>query len=248
MADYANPEDAYWAFFEAFNAKDRDGWADVMSYPHTRVSARGSVRYYQTPRDYAEGASWEAIEATGWVRTRGIEPVRLHESADKVHLAAGWTRYDAEDEPILSNRVTYILTRVEGSWGIQARFGTDSFNEDESVQASTEAAVGVVRRYVDTLNGGDFSTCATLARLPFTEVGVGEVRQLRSESDLEERLRAAHQSRTSIRHIRAAQVGTSGVNVAVSYGTGSGQPCCALYLVARGDDRWRIAGYSGVAG
>ena len=138
MADYANPEDAYWAFFEAFNAKDRDGWADVMSYPHTRVSARGSVRYYQTPRDYAEGASWEAIEATGWVRTRGIEPVRLHESADKVHLAAGWIRYDAEDEPILSNRVTYILTRVEGSWGIQARFGTDSFNEDESVQASAE--------------------------------------------------------------------------------------------------------------
>ena len=88
-----------------------------MSYPHTRVSARGSARYYQTPRDYAEGASWEAIEATGWVRTRGVEPVRLHESADKVHLAAGWTRYDAEDEPILSNRVTYILTRVEGILG-----------------------------------------------------------------------------------------------------------------------------------
>ena len=140
----ASPEDAYWAFFEADSAKDAEAWAGVMSYPHVRVSARGTASYYETPEAYASGASWESREATGWVRSRGIEPTRLHESADKVHLAAGWTRYNAADEPILSNRVTYILTRLDGSWGIQARFGVDSFTEGENTDESAAAAVDVV--------------------------------------------------------------------------------------------------------
>ena len=116
-ANYASPEDAYWTFFKTFNAKDAEKWAGVMSYPHLRVSARGTARYFETPEAYSSGASWERIEAIGWVRTGGIEPTRLHESADKVHLAGGRTRYNASDQPILSNRVSYILTRLVGHTG-----------------------------------------------------------------------------------------------------------------------------------
>ncbi len=100
-----------------------------MSYPHVRVSADAAApRLYPTARNYAQSASWDRFKATGWVRTDGIEPVRTHESADKVHLADGWTRYTAAGERILSNRVTYVLTRIDGSWGIQARFGVDSLD------------------------------------------------------------------------------------------------------------------------
>ena len=253
MTDYAKPEDPYWAFFEAFNAKDRQGWADVMSYPHTRVSAMGSAQYYETPQDYADRANWERIEATGWVRTRGIEPVRVHESVDKVHLAAGWTRYDAQDEPILSNRVTYILTLVDGSWGIQARFGTDFYSEDEAVlRESSEAGMDVVRRFLDAMASGDYAGCAALARLPFTEVGVGEVRRLESESDLTERLREAHEGlspgEAAVEEVRTAQAGTAGANVAATLRTASGRQSRGLYLAAKGDDGWRVAAHSRVAG
>ena len=123
---FDTPEDAYFGFFEADAAQDGDAWGAVMSYPHVRVAASGEVLYFETARDYADAADWTSRVATGWVRTRGREPVRLHESADRVLLLGGWTRFNSDDEPILWNRVTYILTRLGDSWGIQARFALGS--------------------------------------------------------------------------------------------------------------------------
>ena len=39
MGSHESPEAAYWSFFDRFNAKDAEGWAAAMSYPHVRVSA-----------------------------------------------------------------------------------------------------------------------------------------------------------------------------------------------------------------
>ena len=142
MGSHESPEAAYWSFFDRFNAKDAEGWAAAMSYPHVRVSAsapptrggrfdpRTASFLTPTPADYtsmATQAGWERFEATGWVRTQGLEPRRVHETDDKVHLAGGWTRYRADDSPIISNRVLYVLTRLEQGWGIQARLRSRQF-------------------------------------------------------------------------------------------------------------------------
>ena len=157
IANYQTPEAAYWAFFERFNDQDPDGWAGVMSYPHVRVSAgaaanrqsrffnpRTAARVYSDHDDYASTArsmGWERFIATGWVRTQGMEPDRIHESEDMVLLAGGWTRLRSDDSPIVSNRVLYTLTRLDGSWGIQARFGVDSFAPDCDQTSSSQAAI-----------------------------------------------------------------------------------------------------------
>ena len=83
---FDTPEDAYYGFFEADASQNGDAWAAVMSYPHVRVAASGQTVYYDTARDYADAADWTSRVATGWVLTRGREPVRLHESPNKVHL------------------------------------------------------------------------------------------------------------------------------------------------------------------
>ena len=72
---FDTPEDAYFGFFEADAAQDGDAWAAVMRYPHARVAASGEVLYFETARDYADDADWSSRVATGWVRTRGREPV-----------------------------------------------------------------------------------------------------------------------------------------------------------------------------
>ena len=166
---FDTPEDAYFGFFEADAAQDGDAWAAVMSYPHVRVAASGDVLYFETARDYADDADWSSRVATGWVRTRGLEPMRLHESSDRVLLLGGWTRFNADDEPILWNRVTYILTKpgglhggtppatgecpncltrqrsgkappAEGSWGIQARFALGTYDgSDDEVRTNLAA-------------------------------------------------------------------------------------------------------------
>ena len=243
---FGSPEDTYWEFFRADRAKDAERWADVMSYPHVRVAAPTGSAWFETPEDYASNASWEAREATGWVLSRGVQPVRLHESADKVHLAGGWTRYNIDDEPILSNRVTYVLTRLDGRWGIQARFGVDSFEEGENYETAAAAAVDVVERFRAALGNGDLEACARLCAYPLIEVGIGEVAQLADAAAARERF-AAMSDGSEASEIRAAQTGSRGVVVSVTEGGRTGQTVNSIFLVGSRDDRWLIAGISAIA-
>ena len=244
-ARFASPEDAYWQFFRADSAKDAEGWAAVMSYPHVRVSAQGKSVYFETPEVYASSASWEEREATGWVRSRGVEPVRLHASPDKVHLAGGWTRFNIDDEPILSNRVTYVLTRLEGSWGIQARFGVDSFDEGENNETAAAAAVDVVEHFHTALGGGDFEACARLCRFPLTEVGIGEVQRFKDAAAARRRF-AAMADRSKATEIRAVQAGSLGVVVSATASVESGRTVRSVFLVGNREGQWHIAGISAV--
>ena len=242
---FESPEDAYHQFFRADSARDAEGWAAVMSYPHVRVSARGTGRYFETPAEYAAGASWSAREATGWVRSVGVEPVRVHESADKVHLAGGWTRYNANDEPILRNRVSYILTRIDGSWGIQARFGTDSFREGEAVDAS--APIGVVGEHLDRLAAGDFEAAGGSVSHPLVDVGIGRVNRYRGHAEVVEGLATAAGRPRSVPNIRAVQAGSDGAVVAATWEDTDGGRVHAVFVVGRPEGAWRIGGRSIIA-
>ena len=241
---FASPEDTYWEFFRADRAKDAERWADVMSYPHVRVAAPTGSAYFETPETYAANASWQAREATGWVLSRGVEPVRVHESADKVHLAGGWTRYNIDDDPILSNRVTYVLTRLDGRWGIQARFGVDSFDESEHYETAA-AAVDVVERFHSALGSGDFEPCARLCDYPLTEVGIGEVNQFEDAATARERF-AAMTDRNQATEIRAFQAGSLGVVVSVTAGGQTNQTVNSVFLVGKRAEQWLIAGISAI--
>ncbi len=85
---------AYWRFFESFNTREGDKFADSLHFPHLRVSARGSTpRIVPNPEQHSQGATWERMLASGWDHTVGAEPEVLHLSPDKVHIKGGWTRY-----------------------------------------------------------------------------------------------------------------------------------------------------------
>ena len=246
---YDSPEAAYEAFFTHFNAEDAPAWANVMHYPHVRVSAgTGSDACYETPQDYAARASWDRFKADGWVRTQGIEPVRIHESDDKVHLAGGWTRYDAADEPIRSNRVTYILTRLEGSWGIQARFGTDSFEEAADTDPSQQAALDIVERHLDAWDARALPSCTALASYPLTEVGARDVTRYEDSAAYEAALTSQTWSATTTRRVRALQAGRTGVNVAVTVTLQNGRREQTLFLVAQHEEIWHISARSRIPG
>ena len=242
---FAAPEDAYYEFFRADSAKEAKAWAAVMQYPHVRVSAITKPVYYETPEEYAARASWTKREATGWVRSVGVEPVRLHagrgaETGDKAHLAGGWTRYNANDEPILRNRVTYVLTRINGSWGIQARFGTDSFTEGAHYDAGP--ATQVVAEHLRALARGAIDVAAGLCRNPFTEVGIGRVRTHDNAPDLEATLMP--DKGLTPGEFTAAQSGSTGVVVAASWTPPGGGEAHAVFVVSGVGDSWRIAGRS----
>ena len=229
IATYQTPEAAYWAFFERFNAQDPDGWAGVMSYPHVRVSAgaaanrqsrffnpRTAARVYTDHDDYASTAQsmgWDRFIATGWVRTQGMEPVRVHESEDMVLLSGGWTRLRSDDSPIVSNRVLYTLTRLDGRWGIQARFGVDSFNPDSDQNGLSHSAIGSASqrrtaRRTEDLDGwlGCFHFPLTAVLGPGRVVVAGDRNQLRARDQIWNRETGSDQAQ-----IRVVAAGSTGV-------------------------------------
>ena len=245
---FETPEDAYFGFFEADKAKDGDAWAAVMSYPHVRVAASGQTECFNSPQDYAAAADWTAREATGWAYTRGRDPVRLHESHDRVHLLGGWTRYNADDEPILWNWVTYILTKPADCWGVQARFAVGSyrylgFDDVAAAEAAGEAAVGVVRSFYLALSQHNGKACADLCRFPMITVGVGEVLCSKDAGVLAGELSTVPEHLTGMR-VNAVQCGARGaiVEVAADFLIGGGER--SVLIVGKRDDAWQIAGMS----
>ena len=257
MGAHPTPTAAYWAFFENFNAKDPVGWAGAMSYPHVRVSAarppaqggafnpRTASGLYPTADDYATmatNAGWERFEATGWVRTQGVTPRIVHSSPAKAHLAGGWTRHRADDSEIISNRVLYVLTRTEDGWGIQARFGVDSFAKDDDFSASGEAAVQAAEGLAELLNDGDYEQLAARLWYPFTIVEVGNVRRIESEaqqmSDSSGRKLAAVTGSAQV-----VQAGLTGVTVAWTL-IEQGVEREEILLMIERDGEWKLAAAS----
>ena len=260
MGRYASAEEAYRAFFENFNRKDAEGWAGVMSYPHVRVAPTGGAevqkvaagvprtpaRLFPTAADYAGAANWERFERTGWVRTEGITTERIHESETMVHLAGGWSRYNAAGEAFVTNRVCYILTKLEEGWGIQARFGVDSWVEGEDQSAAEGAARELVERAIGLELEGDIAAVAALCRYPLTIVGVGEVVQFGSAEELVELSQGAG-PRAGTVSARVVQSGRRGVTLSARVETGDvvGQ---RLVLVTLDEDEWKIAAVAPMPG
>lgn len=246
IGHFDTPEEAYLGFFEADATQNPDAWAAMMSYPHARAAASGKTVYFETAQDYADASDWTSRVASGWVRTQGREPARLHESTDRVHLVGGWTRLNAQDEPILWNRVTYVLTKPRDSWGIQARFALGSYDgieDDAAASLAAEAATGLVQRYYEALaeNGGQ--TCAQLCRFPMVDVGVGEVAWIEHGAELARRV---NQQTTQISNLNvsSAQSGPEGAIVAVTADHASGGSEQSIILVGRTSGSWQIAGLS----
>ncbi len=246
QTQFDSPEDAYLGFFAADASQIAEAWAAVMNYPHARVAASGASDFFETPKAYGDAANvdWPSTVKTGWVRTRGRETTRLHDSATKVHLVGGWIRLNADDEPIRWNWVTYIVTKPAGSWGIQARFalGADGGGDDqEAAEQAAKAATSKVHQYYEALRNNDSNACAALCRYPLMDVGVGEVTQINDAVTM-----AQHISPGQINNldISATQSGPDGVNVAVTPDYSDGRQEQSIMVVGHEGENWQIAGIS----
>ena len=260
MGQHATPTAAYWSFFERFNAKDPEGWAAAMSYPHVRVSAaapsrqpRTSSGIYPAAADYARmarDAGWERFAATGWVRTQGVTPRVVHRSDTKVHLAGGWTRYRADGSAIISNRVLYALTYMDddaeagGGWGIQARFGVDSFT-DGDVSVSSEAALAALERTMSTLAAGAVDAWLDCFHFPNVIVlAPGQIERFETREEMDRDYRDwAAQALPIEQTAGVIAAGSSGVLIAqdINHGDASFQQA---FLVTERDGRWAVSAVS----
>lgn len=232
----AGPEDgalkAYWKFFESFNSRDPRVFGSALNYPHVRVSARGPAGILVDADAHAASMNYERIVASGWDHSVGSEPEVEQVSAHKVHIRGGWTRFNKVDQPILTNRVTYVVTQIDGHWGIQSRFGIDPGDE---VAADESQAIDVVKSAFERM-GGDNQQAARAFHLPHIVVNPGDIESIETRDDL---VRGLPGSAMMVTNVEAIQSGPTGVNVLLDATFGE-SIVEALVLVTLVDGRWGI--------
>jgi hypothetical protein len=235
--------DALDRFIETFNSRDPRAWAASLSYPHVRVSPHPrTATFSPTEPGYANAVSYEAPDAMGWHHSAWDEKHVLAVSPTKIHASAQWCRYDAAGERILPNSVSYVITKVDERWGIQARFGVDS-RPPEHASAVAEQATSVWRAWWRSLATGQLDDLEARSQFPFHVVETGAVHQPASGAELVRRIADASVS-MEVTETTPLQVGERGVNIGVSLTGGGGRTHHGLFLVTVHDATSRVAAAS----
>ena len=107
------------AFMAALNRRDEVALNATLHFPHVRL-ASGQVTVWETPGTYRI-ADFLGRAGDGWHESRWDERTVIHAGPDKVHLAVVFSRWRADATLIGRYRSLYVVTRREGTWGIQAR-------------------------------------------------------------------------------------------------------------------------------
>ncbi len=107
-------------FMLAFNNQDMDAWSKTLNYPHVRF-ASGSVRVWQDAREFQADRPFAALAQAKWDHSHWRSRKVVMSSPAKVHIATVFERFNAANQSIGVYESLYIVTRVNGKWGIQAR-------------------------------------------------------------------------------------------------------------------------------
>ena len=110
------------SFMAALNAGDTDALLDLLHLPHIRISGGGVAIWHD--REKLEATylrDFHARAGPGWHHTVLDSTQVLHSSDHKVHVLIQFTRCDVEGSALSTYRSLWIMTRVNGRWGAQAR-------------------------------------------------------------------------------------------------------------------------------
>ena len=105
---------------DALNAYDAAGMDRCMHFPHPRI-ADGKVVVYDTPGSNPMDLFDRLKKEDGWSYSRWVKREVIQFNERKAHVALSYTRFRADHSVIGTYDSLYILTKVDGRWGIQAR-------------------------------------------------------------------------------------------------------------------------------
>ena len=107
------------AFFKAFNAMDGDDIRATLHFPHCMI-AGANITITEKSEDFVNlTPRW--AETEGWHHSGMDSLETIQSSDDKVHFLIEFSRYRADGDKYATYQGLWILTKVDGRWGIQAR-------------------------------------------------------------------------------------------------------------------------------
>ena len=107
---------------EGFNKRDRKISVDLMHFPHVRLW-NNQFSIFNSEEEFLKGFDLQTqkLEQEGWTHTvtKDIQAVQSDES--KVHLLLLQSRRNKNDIEIENFQTLWIMTKIDGKWGIRFR-------------------------------------------------------------------------------------------------------------------------------
>jgi len=107
-------------YMAATNSRDLDAVRATLHFPHVLLSL-AAVTHYPAPADFTFAAFDARTAGQGWSHSTFDSHGVLMIGPDKVHLDVEFTRWRADGSTIGTYHAVYIVIRIDGRWGIQAR-------------------------------------------------------------------------------------------------------------------------------
>ena len=107
-------------FMAAVNAYDAQAMDACLHFPHVR-SAGGTVKVYAAPGSNPLDLFEKLRAEDDWKYSTYRQRELVQFSTDKAHVALSYTRFRGDGSVIGVYESLYVLTRVDGRWGIQMR-------------------------------------------------------------------------------------------------------------------------------
>jgi len=235
-------------YLESWNSRNPTVWATSLHFPHVRPGA-GPFEMSRTPEEYALGINFEQTLKTGWHHSEWVSREILQVGADKVHASGAWQRYTEDGRTLAGSVITYIVTRHNGRWGIQARFAAGATGFDPSAAPRNgEAALGAVGAFMQAWNAHDPKALAGTLHYPQVRISDGQVEIWRSAEEFlagpePGRQRTWYQTR--IDQSTIVQATATGVNVTVRFSrlARDGRVLSkdeGVFLVVLRDGNWKL--------
>jgi hypothetical protein len=207
-------------YLETWNSRDAATWATSLHFPHVRPGP-GAFEMTRSPEEYIKGVNFEQTLKTGWHHSEWVTREVLQVGIDKIHASGTWQRYTADDKPLAGSDITYVLTRIDGRWGVQARFaagvnGLDATNTSRNAAAALEA----LKSFMHAWNSHDHQQAAAAIHYPHVRMADGRVEIWRTADEYlagpePGRQRTWYQTR--IDSSRVVQTTANGVNIVLSF-------------------------------
>lgn len=235
-------------YLETWNSRDAALWATSLHFPHVRPGP-GAFEMTRTPQEYAAGINFEATLKTGWHHSEWVSREVLQVGVDKVHAAGAWQRYTEDGRPLAGSVITYVVTKHDNRWGVQARFAAGVTGLDAPASTrNAAAALDAVNAFMKAWNAHDPKALAGALHYPHVRLGDGLVEIWKTADEFlagpePGRQRTWYQTRLD--RSKAVQVTANGVNVTVSFSRlgRDGRVLSAaegVFLVVLRDGVWKL--------
>jgi hypothetical protein len=105
------------AYFPLFSRRDVKGLLSVVNFPHIRVTGSKTVMIPSAKEWKGDPTPLEDY----WHHSALDSLTFVQSGPDKVHALVVFSRYKADGQRYISYPTLWIVTKIDGHWGIQVR-------------------------------------------------------------------------------------------------------------------------------